>query len=69
MRDRIYTEEMGQPPVDIDMGSVEMERPRNMAGSKRRPGEPAPKKKAKKMAKGGSVSGKAMRGNPKCKMY
>ena len=63
MRDRVYTEDMGQPPMDIDMGSADMDmkkrRPKNTTGSKR---------PAKKMAKGGSVGGKAMRGNPKCKM-
>ena len=57
MRDRIYEESMGQPPVDIDMGSI-APRPRNTTGSKRRPNEKPAKKPAKKMAMGGKVYAK-----------
>lgn len=55
MKDRVYTEAMGQPPMDIDMGSAGMKKPRpkNMAGSKV-PAKSA-KKPAKKMAMGGKV--------------
>ena len=50
---------MGQPPMDVDMGSLAMKRPKNMAGSKRRPTEAEKAKKpAKKMAMGGKVYAK-----------
>jgi hypothetical protein len=67
MRDRVYEEGMGQPPMDDSMGSMDEVMPMPRPKSKRRPTES--KKPVKKMAKGGSVGGKAMRGNPKCKMY
>jgi hypothetical protein len=60
MRDRVYEEGMGQPPMDDSMGSMDMgmkkPRPKNESGSKRRPSEA--KKPAKKMAVGGKVYAK-----------
>jgi hypothetical protein len=35
MPNRIYTEKMGQPPKDIDMGSSMPSRPKIASGSKR----------------------------------
>jgi hypothetical protein len=50
MKDRVYEEKMGQPPVNFDgMPGTEKKRPKNMAGSK---------KPAKKMAMGGKVYAK-----------
>jgi hypothetical protein len=42
MKDRVYTEKMGQPPMDIDGASAGMSKPRAMA-------KPAPKMSAPKM--------------------
>jgi hypothetical protein len=69
MKDRVYTEAMGQPPMDIDGASagMSMKRPKNMAGSKRRPES---KKPAKKYASGGYVraaDGVAQRGKTRGK--
>ena len=44
-------------PQDIDGGSAPAPRPKNTTGSKRRP--------AKKMAKGGSIDGCAIKGKTK----
>lgn len=61
---------MGQPPMDVDMGSLGMKRPKNMAGSKRRPTEAEKKKATKKYASGGYVraaDGVAQRGKTRGK--
>jgi len=63
--DGIYTAEMGQPPMNPDGGSAPPKRP--PFKSKQRP--PAPKAKpVKKMAKGGSIDGCAMKGKTKGSM-
>jgi hypothetical protein len=72
MKDRVYTAEMGQPPMDIDGASagMGMKRPKNMAGSKRRPTEAEKKKATKKYASGGYVraaDGVAQRGKTRGK--
>ena len=62
----IYTEKMGQPPKDVDMGSLPTpkKRPENKAGSK-----VAAKKamggKVAGYAKGGSIDGCATKGKTK----
>jgi hypothetical protein len=62
MKDRVYTESMGEPPVNVDgMPGTEKKRPKNTAGTK------VPVKKAK----GGYVTaadGVAKRGKTKGKM-
>lgn len=60
MKNRVYTEDMGQPPMDVDMGSA----PPPKKGIKA-------KQKPKAYAKGGSVRGDgcATRGKTKGKMY
>jgi hypothetical protein len=56
MKDRVYTEPMGEPPVNVDgMPGTEKKRPKNAAGTK------VPVKKAK----GGSIDGCAIRGKTK----
>jgi hypothetical protein len=58
MKDRVYTEGMGQPPMDIDMGSA------------RKPIKA--KQKPKKFAQGGTVGktrGNGAARSKSCKMY
>ena len=55
MKDRVYTQEMGQPPMDVDMGS---------APKKRMPFK-AKQKPTKSYAKGGSIDGCAVKGKTK----
>ena len=66
MKNRVYTQDMGQPPMDVDMGSAPP--PRKPIAAKKKPVA----KKAggvMKYAKGGSVDGCAMKGKTRGKMY
>jgi hypothetical protein len=65
MKDRVYTQEMGQPPMDVDMGSAKKRMPIKAKQ------KPVAKKAGgtMKYAKGGSIDGCAQRGKTKGKMY
>jgi hypothetical protein len=52
-KDKVYTEDMGQPPQDIDGASA------GKTSKKDQPEQPGSGIKVKKMAKGGSVSARA----------
>jgi hypothetical protein len=65
MKDRVYTQEMGQPPMDVDMGSAKKRLPIKAKQ------KPVAKKAGgtMKYAKGGSIDGCAVKGKTKGKMY
>lgn len=66
-KDKVYTEDMGQPPQDIDGASA------GKSSKKDQPEQLGSGIKVKKMAKGGSASaradGCACKGKTKGKMY
>lgn len=69
-KDKVYTEDMGQPPQDIDGGSAGRKPKKNETGMPEQPGSAI---RVDKKAKGGTASSRAdgccTKGKTKGKMY